>query len=62
MRLAPLVPRAYRAACPDADQLQWSVDDTFRPAMTDDQAELKIAHTVQTSGAFCSAGDAGRTL
>jgi hypothetical protein len=39
MRLAPLVLRSYRAACPNADQFEWSADDTLRPAMTDeDQA------------------------
>ena len=61
MRLVPLALRRYAELFPNAPQFAWHVSDAFRPNVSDDeQAELKIAHVVHTSGAFCSAGNAGK--
>lgn len=61
MRLVPLALRRYREQFPAAAQFDWHVADAFRPQLSDDeQAELKIAHVVHSSGSYCSAGDAGR--
>jgi len=62
MRLVPVALRRYREAFPHADQFQWNISDEFRPQVTGDEAEeLKVAHLVHMNGAYCSAGDAGRS-
>lgn len=61
MRLVPLGLAAHRRAYPAAAQFDWRVDAEFRPApVGSEAAELKVAHEVHMSGAYCSAGDAGR--
>jgi ectoine hydroxylase-related dioxygenase (phytanoyl-CoA dioxygenase family) len=61
LRLLPLGLAAFRRAYPDADQFSWRVSDDLRPApLGSEAAELKVAHEVHMSGAYCSAGDAGR--
>ncbi len=61
MRLVPLGLAAHARAYPEAEQFDWRVAESFRPAALDSEAaELKVAHEVHMSGAYCSAGDAGR--
>jgi hypothetical protein len=61
MRLVPLGLAAYRRACPHGEQFAWRADEAFRPApLGSEGAELKVAHEVHMSGAYCSAGDAVR--
>jgi ectoine hydroxylase-related dioxygenase (phytanoyl-CoA dioxygenase family) len=61
MRLVPLGLSAHRRAYPDGDQFGWRASDAFRPApLGSEAAELKVAHEVHMSGAYCSAGDAGK--
>jgi hypothetical protein len=62
MRLVPVALRRYRETFPQAEQFEWNVSDEFNPQVSsDDDVELKIAHIVHTSPAFCSAGDAGKS-
>ncbi len=61
LRLLPLALERYQQAFPQAAQFRWNIQDEYRPAASGDEAvELKIAHLVHTSGAYCSAGDAGK--
>lgn len=57
LRLLPLGLAAYRAAYPQHEMFDWRIDPAHRPQPRGDRAEeLKIAHVVHTSGAYCSAG------
>jgi len=59
LRLVPLALRRHAEAFPSADQFSWNVSASFRPDVgPDDDAELRIAHMVHMTGAYCSAGDA----
>lgn len=59
LRLLPLALRRYGSAYPGAPRFAWNVADELRPAGgADEQTELRIAHEVHMSGAYCSAGDA----
>ena len=61
MRLIPLGLAAHRRAYPEREQFAWCADERFRPRPLGAEAtELKVAHEVHMSGAYCSAGDAGR--
>jgi len=61
MRLVALGLAAHRSAYPEREQYTWRVSDSFRPTpLGSEAAELKVAHEVHMSGAYCSAGDAGR--
>jgi ectoine hydroxylase-related dioxygenase (phytanoyl-CoA dioxygenase family) len=61
LRLLPLALERYQQAFPGASQFRWNIRDEFRPVASGDEAvELKIAHMVHTSGAYCSAGNAGK--
>lgn len=56
LRLIPLAMRAHRRAFPDVQQFQWNADESIRPEMVaDDQAELRVVHTVHTPGSYCAA-------
>jgi ectoine hydroxylase-related dioxygenase (phytanoyl-CoA dioxygenase family) len=58
LRLLPLGLQAHQQAYPERDQFTWQVEDAYRPDFSGDRAqELKVAHVVHTSGAYCSAGD-----
>jgi ectoine hydroxylase-related dioxygenase (phytanoyl-CoA dioxygenase family) len=60
LRLVPLGLKRYADAFPDAPRFTWQVDDAFRPHFTEDEeAELRVAHTVHMPGSWCSAGNAG---
>jgi ectoine hydroxylase-related dioxygenase (phytanoyl-CoA dioxygenase family) len=62
LRLIPLALDAYRCAFPHAEQWSWRVDDAFRPQIGESDAhELKVVHGTHMGGAYCSAGDAGRS-
>lgn len=54
-RLTPLGLRAHAEQFPDAEQFDWKADPEYREEIKED-ADLKIAHVVHTSGSFCSAG------
>jgi ectoine hydroxylase-related dioxygenase (phytanoyl-CoA dioxygenase family) len=59
LRLVPLALRRYRDAYPAAAHFEWRASSEFRPTTTgEEDAELRIAHEVHMSGAYCSAGDA----
>lgn len=59
LRLLPVALRSHTRAYPQAAQFQWNISDEFRPDTgEDDEIELKVAHQVHMSGAWCSAGDA----
>jgi ectoine hydroxylase-related dioxygenase (phytanoyl-CoA dioxygenase family) len=61
MRLIPLGLAAHHRAYPEREQFAWRADERFRPRpLSSEVAELKVAHEVHMSGAYCSAGDAGR--
>jgi len=61
MRLVPLALEHYRQAYPDAAPFAWQASAEFRPRTSgDEEQELKVAHEVHMSGAYCSAGDAGK--
>jgi ectoine hydroxylase-related dioxygenase (phytanoyl-CoA dioxygenase family) len=61
MRLVPLGIATHSRAYPDAAPFAWRVSPELRPApLGPEEAELKVAHEVHMSGAYCSAGDAGR--
>ncbi len=58
LRLLPLGLAAYQSAFPARDPFDWNIQEAYRPDSSADRAEeLKIAHGVHTSGAYCSAGD-----
>ena len=60
MRLIPVALRKYQQAFPQAEGFTWKAEDAFRPEpVGEDEVELKVAHISHTSGAWCSAGDAG---
>jgi ectoine hydroxylase-related dioxygenase (phytanoyl-CoA dioxygenase family) len=62
MRLVPLGLAAHRRAYPEREQFTWRAGERFRPQpLGAEEAELKVAHEVHMSGAYCSAGDAGRS-
>lgn len=61
LRLVPLGLAAHARAYPGDDRFDWRPSDELRPApLGSAEAELKVAHEVHMSGAYCSAGDAGR--
>jgi ectoine hydroxylase-related dioxygenase (phytanoyl-CoA dioxygenase family) len=61
MRLVPLALEHHQRTFAAEPQFQWQPDAEFRPVPRGDEAEeLRIAHLVHTSGAYCSAGDAGK--
>lgn len=56
LRLVPLAMKRHRNAFPSRPQFQWNATATLRPRMRDDEAaELRVVHTVHTSGSYCSA-------
>lgn len=56
MRLVPLALRRFAEAFPDREAFQWQAAPELRPALTaDEAAELRVVHTVHTSGSYCSA-------
>jgi ectoine hydroxylase-related dioxygenase (phytanoyl-CoA dioxygenase family) len=58
LRLVPVALRLFERQFPDATQFAWNPDADLRPQTgPDDEAELRIIHTVHTESAFCSAGD-----
>jgi len=58
IRLVPLALRAFERQFPDDAGFDWNISENLRPHIgSDDAAELRIAHTVHTESAFCSAGD-----
>ncbi|MFC4453821.1 phytanoyl-CoA dioxygenase family protein [Deinococcus sonorensis] len=61
LRLVPLGLQRHAAMAPGGPAFTWRVPTEFRPQpLGDEQAELKVAHLVHTSGSYCSAGNAGR--
>ena len=61
LRLIPVALKRYTQAFPHAEQFYWNVQTQYRPSVgTNEEEELKIAHVVHMSSAFCSAGDAGK--
>jgi ectoine hydroxylase-related dioxygenase (phytanoyl-CoA dioxygenase family) len=57
MRLLPLALKEYARANPGRPLFTWGVSDEFAPEVQeDDEAELRIAHSVHSPGSFCSAG------
>jgi ectoine hydroxylase-related dioxygenase (phytanoyl-CoA dioxygenase family) len=62
LRLVPIALERYRDTFGAEPQFSWNPDDEFRPLVRgNEQEELKVAHLVHTSSAFCSAGDATRS-
>ena len=60
MRLVPVAMGRYARLFACASQFNWRVAGQFRPKpLADDDAELRVAHEVHMSGAYCSAGSAG---
>jgi hypothetical protein len=58
LRLMPVALRRYATAFPQSAQFDWKIDAKYRPDTgPDDDVELKVAHRVHTTGAWCSAGD-----
>lgn len=59
--LIPVALKRYAQAFPHAEQFHWNVQEQYRPSVgKSEEEELKIAHVVHMSSAFCSAGDAGK--
>jgi ectoine hydroxylase-related dioxygenase (phytanoyl-CoA dioxygenase family) len=59
IRLVPVALRKFAAHYPTHEQFVWNVSSAYRPEpVGDDAAELKVAHVVHTSGAYCSASSA----
>jgi hypothetical protein len=57
LRLVPIALQAYKDQYPNRSQFEWNIDDAYRPDFSDNrEQELKIAHLVHSSPAFCSAG------
>jgi len=58
LRLVPIGLEAHKKAYPSEPQFDWTIEEKYKPDFTEDrEQELKIAHLVHTSPAFCSAGD-----
>lgn len=56
LRLVPLAIARYRAAFPDREFFEWNIAPHYRPEMSgDEEAELRVVHTVHTRGSYCSA-------
>ncbi|MCU0513564.1 MAG: phytanoyl-CoA dioxygenase family protein [Anaerolineae bacterium] len=59
LRLLPVALRHHQQAFPQAAQFDWQISPEFRPQPAGTEAEeLRIAHLIHMSGAYCSAGDA----
>lgn len=61
LRLIPLALKRFEEAFPAVPSFDWKIAPEFMPTMSADESEeLRIVHTVHTSGSWCSAGDAGK--
>lgn len=56
LRLIPAALKRYRDEFPSRLQFPWNIAPEYRPvASGDEETELRIAHTVHTTGSYCSA-------
>ena len=55
LRLLPVALQHYQRGYPDKEQFKWNITPEFKPqGSTDEEHELRVAHTVHMRGAYCS--------